>query len=292
MSPRYRTVLRWFAFALAVNVPLGAQGLDAALVAGPLPEGEFLRRAELHLARGAPIDALDEHGRSLLALAARDGHVRAVGWLLARRASVHGGGGPSPLHAAIVGRHPSVVVLLLDAGADANAREPPLGPALHAAALTGQADTVRRLIAAGADVHAVDEWQTTALHAAARVGSLTAVEALLAADANPHALDAHGRAPLHHAVRWAATGADTAEDRRRAEVVKRLLAAGESAMVRDAEQRTPLHFAAGNGFALCVEALLTARGDARAIDAYGLTPEDHAQRGRHGGIVRTLRARR
>jgi ankyrin repeat protein len=294
MHARFCILRLLLAFALAVlgAATFTAQDLDTAFSVGPLPEGEFLRRAELHLARGRSIDALDECGRSLLALAARDGHVRAVGWLLARQASVKGGGGLSPLHAAINGRHPSVVALLLEAGADPKEHEGPLGPALHAAALSGQAETVRRLIAAGASVHALAEGQTTALHAAARIGSLETVAALLAADANPLALDEFGRGPLHQAVRWAANPADTTEDRQRAEVVRRLLAAGESPMARELEQRTPLHFAAGNGFALCVDVLLAAGADARAVDAYGLTPEDHAQRGRHGGIVRTLRNRR
>jgi ankyrin repeat protein len=60
----------------------------------------------------------------------------------------------TPLHAAAAGRKGQAVKLLLDEGADANARQEGGWTALHAAAQNGDRDIVEMLVAHGADIKA------------------------------------------------------------------------------------------------------------------------------------------
>ena len=60
----------------------------------------------------------------------------------------------TPLHAAAAGRKLGLVKLLLDAGANANARQEGGWTALHAAAQNGDREIVELLIAHGADMNA------------------------------------------------------------------------------------------------------------------------------------------
>lgn len=87
-------------------------------------------------------------------LAAASGNVDAVQTGLERGAEVgqRNDDGADLLTVAAIFGHDGVVALLLEAGAEVNARNPQNGAtALHAAAFLGHADVVRTLLAAGAD---------------------------------------------------------------------------------------------------------------------------------------------
>jgi ankyrin repeat protein len=58
----------------------------------------------------------------------------------------------TPLHAAAAGKHAGIVKLLLDHGANANARQHGGWAPLHSAAQNGDLESARVLIDAGADV--------------------------------------------------------------------------------------------------------------------------------------------
>jgi ankyrin repeat protein len=60
----------------------------------------------------------------------------------------------TPLHAAAAGKHAVIVKILLDHGAQANARQHGGWVPLHSAAQNGDLDSARALIDAGADVSA------------------------------------------------------------------------------------------------------------------------------------------
>jgi ankyrin repeat protein len=130
--------------------------------------GDAGRLAELLKADPVAVKARTGDGLTPLHLAAREGHEKAVGVLLANGADVNAVDVPTreftspdgytPLHLAVLAGRPVVVKVLLAKGADANAADANgrLTP-LHYAAWGGNADLVRALLAGKADRGAKDE---------------------------------------------------------------------------------------------------------------------------------------
>lgn len=114
------------------------------------------------------------------------------------------------LHEVASQGSPIIVELLLQLGADPNARDQlertPLyfvGNALHG---THGADVVRALVRGGADVNAQEKLRhCTALHMAARRGNVMVAEALLDGGAGSEVQDKLGDTPLHRAVKCGKT---------------------------------------------------------------------------------------
>ncbi len=86
------------------------------------------------------------------------------------------------------------VEALLEAGADANAKDNVGVTALMRAARTGDSDTVQALLDAGAEVNGKDNVGVTALMRAARTGDSDTVRALLDAGAEVSVNDKDGTA--------------------------------------------------------------------------------------------------
>ncbi len=154
-----------------------------------------------------------------LADAAMRQDVDAVRGLIARGAdpdAAHGDG-TTALHWAAQHGDVEVVALLVDAGANIEARTR-LGShtPLHVASRSAQAAAVRALLGAGADTSAVTTTGATALHFAAGSGNATAVAALL-----EHGADADAREPV-----WGQTPLMFAAAAARTEVIAVLLARG------------------------------------------------------------------
>ena len=97
--------------------------------------------ARVLLDRGADVDA---HGR---------------GWMMG-----------TPLNSAAAGRHADVAELLLDRGADPNARQGSGWTPLHSAAHNGDGETVALLLARGADAAATNDEGATVLSMAEESG--------------------------------------------------------------------------------------------------------------------------
>ena len=114
-----------------------------------------------------------------------------------------------PLGLACFFRQPEAARVLIEAGADvqAAARNPMRVTALHAAAAARDTATARLLLDRGADVDARQQVGYTALHAAAQHGDVELVDLLLSRGADPALRSedgkdaaAHARASGHHAL--------------------------------------------------------------------------------------------
>lgn len=112
--------------------------------------------------------------------------------------------GYTPLHYAATGGHTDVIEVLLDAGADVNARGSRGETPLLLAASKGNVEVVELLIDNGADVNQPGSDKRTPLHKAAMVGDLEVVKALLKGGADPAAVDRGGKTPVDLAEHYRA----------------------------------------------------------------------------------------
>jgi len=136
--------------------------------------------------------------------AAESGDIEAVKQHLADGTDIElkctGCGSTALGHAAKYG-HNEIAELLIENGADVDAKDEDGSTPLHLAALMGYKEIAELLIAKGADVNAKkDDGSWTSLHSAAMTGSNEIVGLLIAAGADVNAKDAYGRTPLDWAI--------------------------------------------------------------------------------------------
>ena len=155
---------------------------------------------------GAHVNAPNNYGVTPLGLAAKNGNATIIGQLVMAGAEPN-----DPLHAVNAGETPlmfatrsgqvEAVTVLLDVGANINAKETWNGQsALMWAAAEGHVAVVQTLIEHGADIGARSNSGATPLLFAARKGSLNAVRALLAAGSDVNEQRPDGATPLLVAV--------------------------------------------------------------------------------------------
>ncbi len=146
---------------------------------------------------------LDQASKNdLLNLAARNGRVEIMLMLLEGGAEAEAKDkvGRTALMSAVQSRNPEALKLLVQKGANVNSRDSQDGTALlRAAGMYGNAPTVVALIEAGADINAADRNGQTPLMWAARWGDAARVEALLEAGAKVDARDAKGLSAADYA---------------------------------------------------------------------------------------------
>ena len=104
------------------------------------------------------------------------------------------------LHAAIAGGDSETVRILVEGGADVDARNNFGDPALHVAIDGENREMVRILVAAGADVDAKNSFGETALHRAILKGDSDLVRMLVDAGADVNITNAFGDSALSRAV--------------------------------------------------------------------------------------------
>jgi hypothetical protein len=107
---------------------------------------------ELFAARGANVNAFNQNGETALMLASWRGQIEAVKWLLDRGARLDRPGlAWSPLHYAVFNGHDAVAKLLIERGANVNARSTNGSSPLMMAAREGKDRLAKLLIERGAD---------------------------------------------------------------------------------------------------------------------------------------------
>src|SRR5712692_7620926 len=123
--------------------------------------GAVQRIAQLVDGDPAAVNAWSPDGFQPLGLAAFFGRRAAVELLLARGGEVNTHARHpfhvAALHAALAGPQPSIARLLVDAGADVNARQQAGVTPLHETAHIGNGELVRLLLDHGADPKAIDD---------------------------------------------------------------------------------------------------------------------------------------
>lgn len=138
-----------------------------------------------------------------LVFAARHGRDGVVRDLLRAGANVNTVGnvhGDTALIAAVIGNHTETVKVLLDNGADVNAREEAGYTSLMRAVTLEYVSIIKLLLDAGADVNARNDWGETVLMHAVLSNHTNVVGMLLKAGANTDAADNKGRTALDIAL--------------------------------------------------------------------------------------------
>ena len=176
----------------------------------------------------------------LLKIAAENGYVVAVGNLLAASAECN-----TALHAAAWGGHVTVVQLLLDRGADAEANDSEKRTPLHMAAQDGREAVIGLLLDRGAAIEAKAFCGQTPLHMAARQGHEAAIRLLLDRGAAIEAKAFSRQTPLHIAAEWGYEA-----------TIRLLLDRGAAIEAKTSSGQTPLHIAAEQGHEAAIRLLL------------------------------------
>ncbi|MCJ1261200.1 Ankyrin-2 [Lobaria immixta] len=253
----------------------------------------------LLLEKGMDINAKDYLGWTALHLAARSGHEAVVRLLLNRgadleattlqevawsgRKAVVAPLVPLPtfdlatttLQEAARGGHEDVVRLLLNKGADLEAKNSLGWTSLHLAARHGHEATVRLLLEKGADLEAKNSIERTAVQEAARHGYEAMVQLLLEKKAELTAEDSDGDTALHLAARG---GHEV--------VVRQLLDKGGELEAKNSDGETALDLLARGGHEAMVQLLLLEKeAELKAKDSLGWTALHEAAMMGHDAVL-------
>ncbi|XP_065573462.1 serine/threonine-protein phosphatase 6 regulatory ankyrin repeat subunit C-like [Artemia franciscana] len=170
----------------------------------------------------------------------------------------------TPLHLAVISGDFEVIKMVLDKGADVNARDIYGKSPLHLAASSKCSQTVVEcLLKFGADVNIRNNNGESPLHLAAISGcSQTVVECLLKFGADVNIRNDNGESPLHLA---ATSGCSQT-------VVECLFKFGADVNAMTKYNKSPLHLAAFRGYSQIAECLLRSGADVNARDFYKQSP--------------------
>jgi ankyrin repeat protein len=164
---------------------------------------EYCKTGNFELVRHLPANTIDpntkdDHGNTPLYYASKHGHLNIVQELLEHNAPVNERNQYS-ITALHVCSTAEIARLLIQYGAEIEAREAEDNTPLHYASSTGSADVVQEIINNGADINAKDDAAQTPLHQACQNGHLNVVQALIRNGALLNEPDYRDDTPLHYA---------------------------------------------------------------------------------------------
>ncbi|PWN21085.1 hypothetical protein BCV69DRAFT_298870 [Microstroma glucosiphilum] len=177
----------------------------------------------------------------------------------------------TPLHWAAINAHTSICALLLERGAEVDARGGDLNATpLQWAARNGHLAVMHLLLQRGADPTLCDSQGFNTLHLTVHSSAVMPLLLVLSQPAfctgsqrQLNSSDAQGHTPLM----WAAYQGDAIS-------LSLLLAYGSDIHAADEAGLSPLHWAVVKGNRLCIRKLLEAGADCEAKEANGKTPRD------------------
>lgn len=224
---RWKTAL--MAAILAVVPPPGADEIHEAV-----KKGDPAAVRDVLAARPESVGAVDERGTTPLHIAARAGRVDIAALLIEKGADLEAKSpsGFTPLFLAVAGKKPDTVNLLLDKGACVNAETRFETTPLFTAAESGSPEILQSLIGRGAELNHASPIFGSALHRAAYMDFPEGARILLDAGADLNVRDQRGMTPLHQAAQLG-----------RIAVVRLFVERGADVDAVDGENRTPLHWA-------------------------------------------------
>ena len=195
-----------------------------------------------------------------LHVALRQGHVEVARVLLEHGADTEARDDDdrTPLLWASQFRHVELAQVLLEHGADTEARDKDNYSPLERATQNGHVELAQVLLEHGADVNAQNMERYTPLHSASAIGQPAVALVLLRHGADVKARCKNNHTPLHRA--------------NGEEIARLLLGHGADANALDIHNRTPLHHASELGRVGPARVLLEHGVDANARDANNATP--------------------
>ncbi|KAI1738437.1 hypothetical protein F4680DRAFT_179772 [Xylaria scruposa] len=187
-----------------------------------------------------------------LDIAAASGNLNATMVVLYAAGSTELGGGlSSALYNAAINGHASVVRLLLNNGADGDAKvRDSDGNVLQAAVLSGNIEIAELLLMYGADPNVRGRDHNTALHMALSHGNFEIIKALLSYGADPNIEGKDHNTPLHIAL-----------SRGNFEIIELLLSYEADPKITGKDHNTVLHIASSSGNIEIVDLLLSFMAD-------------------------------
>lgn len=261
----------------------------------------------------ASANASNHDGRSLLHLAAAEGHADMVLALLDANADLHcrDRWGGTPLRDAIRAGHQSVIDVLVGKGADIDTVPDEGALKMCTMASRGDVEGIRYLSFNGVSVDSQDYNQRSALHLASADGHKEAVSLLLELGADIKMVDRWGSTAVDDAIAGehpdvvellTAVGAHSTRSPEATDLAMKLCDAASRGNVElvealikkvgvnaaDYDKRSALHLAAAEGQIEVVEMLLEAKANPRVKDRWGFTPLKDALRGGHQHVVEVL----
>ncbi|CAI7596935.1 unnamed protein product [Penicillium bialowiezense] len=286
---RERTPLHWAAMNVhstvveqlwetAHVVSLETKDQDGCTPLSLAARNGYVSTVEWLLARADP-ETKDNSGRTPLSWAAEFGHTSTVERLLAKAdTDAKDPSGRTPLSWAAANGHVSTVECLLTKS-DQDMKDNSGNTPLAWAAKLGHTSIVKCLLSSKADFNARTNRGDTPLLLAADNGHEPIVEALLAESSDPNTKNDSGETPLLRAVQ---NGHES--------IVKCLLASNAQSEM-DSDKRTPLSWAAEKGYKNVVKHLLASKADPNRKDTtWNQTPLFWASSSGHASIVECLLA--
>jgi len=219
---------------------------------------------ELLLSRGADIDILDYQNNSPLHYAAMSNHIEAASILVENGASLElkENYGRTPLILCARERGgPEMTRLLLEAGAEVNAKDRASSTPLELAAWRGKAEVVDILLEAGAEIPTKGSKATYHLIFAAAKGLTNLFNTMVKKGADITIELSSGGSLMHEA---AAGGS--------LEILKQMAGEGLDINKKDQYGWTPLHYAAKNGHSQPIEWMIGNGADIDTRNSTGETP--------------------
>lgn len=140
-----------------------------------------------------------QKGMTALHYAAYNNHYEMANYILRHGGKTNiksTGANVTPLHFASEYADKKLILLLIDRGADVNAKDKLGLTALHKAAFKGRTKIVRLMAKEGAEIDAEDNLGRTPLHWAARYGKIDVAKALLQNKADINAVSNAKRTPV------------------------------------------------------------------------------------------------